>query len=603
MANNHLILRNLNSPWVTPVGDVTKGSVLSWADMDNNFIYLRGEVIYTADTSGNTITLKKINGDEFSFNIDSSGTTLYIEVSYTELTNLISTSGLSEGSLYLINDYQTIYIQPDYYSPFSSKPIDDSMIKTGGTEPIVVLATSNNTLSINAWSILFPNDTLEYVSISEDLYSGNITKGKIIRRKDIVGNDFPFDFRKVKFKRYKSFNGPIETMTVFTSGSGYSDGIAYVDDTMVLITTLGGQITSATLFRNYGGEFEVGATYSVTQNGGSNGIITVTSIYDDDTYYEFYRQFYDTGLGSREYTVFGTESELDDDTYQIGAYNNVIEYNLDNTYNIWFYNTIMSYGGYSNNFSKNVYNNTFYYKPSSNLVVGVIKNSLFMNSFENNQVYGEIEYVRVLEGDEVNETCKGNVIKPFGRIYSVAINAEFYGNIIEGDLQIVDFKSMVNSKIEGLVAQSGSILNSSLKNVYNGTRFIINNCVLDYFVENYGSDFYGTEPLNLSNCIFKNWNNNDIMGNVYNVKHTLTSTSSINGCQFGSYSNPYNAPNITALQDLSINIQNTISTINFETATLIITTGNKEIITLPNGNNRLMYVDNIDSLIITDITD
>jgi autotransporter adhesin len=69
MANNKLILRNLNSPWVTPVGDITKGSVLSWADMDNNFIYLRGEVIYTAETSGDVVTLKKINGEDLSFNI------------------------------------------------------------------------------------------------------------------------------------------------------------------------------------------------------------------------------------------------------------------------------------------------------------------------------------------------------------------------------------------------------------------------------------------------------------------------------------------------------------------------------------------------------
>ena len=69
MANNKLILRNLNSPWVTPVGDITKGSVLSFDDMDNNFIYLRGEVIYTAETSGDTVTLKKINGEDLSFNI------------------------------------------------------------------------------------------------------------------------------------------------------------------------------------------------------------------------------------------------------------------------------------------------------------------------------------------------------------------------------------------------------------------------------------------------------------------------------------------------------------------------------------------------------
>lgn len=42
--NNKLILRTLNSPY----NDTTKGSVLSHDDVDNNFIFLKGEVIYTA---------------------------------------------------------------------------------------------------------------------------------------------------------------------------------------------------------------------------------------------------------------------------------------------------------------------------------------------------------------------------------------------------------------------------------------------------------------------------------------------------------------------------------------------------------------------------
>jgi hypothetical protein len=63
----NLILRTLTSPY----GDTTKGSVLSNAELDNNFIGLKGEVIYSAQTSGNNVTLKKYNGNDINFNLTS----------------------------------------------------------------------------------------------------------------------------------------------------------------------------------------------------------------------------------------------------------------------------------------------------------------------------------------------------------------------------------------------------------------------------------------------------------------------------------------------------------------------------------------------------
>ena len=65
MPNSNLILRTLNSPY----GDVNKNSVLSQADVDNNFIFLKGQLIYTASTNGDILTLNKINGDDLSINL------------------------------------------------------------------------------------------------------------------------------------------------------------------------------------------------------------------------------------------------------------------------------------------------------------------------------------------------------------------------------------------------------------------------------------------------------------------------------------------------------------------------------------------------------
>ena len=61
--SNFLTLRVVNSPYI----DFTKDSVLSFAEMDDNFIFLKGNLIYTAETIGNTVTLKKYNGDDLSF--------------------------------------------------------------------------------------------------------------------------------------------------------------------------------------------------------------------------------------------------------------------------------------------------------------------------------------------------------------------------------------------------------------------------------------------------------------------------------------------------------------------------------------------------------
>ena len=45
MPNNNLILRSVVSPWITPTPDFTRNSVLSFSDVDDNFIYLKGELI------------------------------------------------------------------------------------------------------------------------------------------------------------------------------------------------------------------------------------------------------------------------------------------------------------------------------------------------------------------------------------------------------------------------------------------------------------------------------------------------------------------------------------------------------------------------------
>jgi hypothetical protein len=71
MANNKLILRTLTSTWVYPTTDITKNSVLTHTDVDNNFIYLKGEVVYTAQTSGTDLILNKVNNSNITIDLSS----------------------------------------------------------------------------------------------------------------------------------------------------------------------------------------------------------------------------------------------------------------------------------------------------------------------------------------------------------------------------------------------------------------------------------------------------------------------------------------------------------------------------------------------------
>jgi hypothetical protein len=110
MPNNNLILRSVVSPWITPTPDFTRNSVLSFSDVDQNFIYLKGELINSIETLGNTITLKKINGNDLSFNVGSGGGSDYWTSGSTGFYSIktINDSGLdATGNYSVAEGFQT----------------------------------------------------------------------------------------------------------------------------------------------------------------------------------------------------------------------------------------------------------------------------------------------------------------------------------------------------------------------------------------------------------------------------------------------------------------------------------------------------------------
>ena len=71
MPQNRLILRQTASPFTFPLPDIVKGSVLSWDEVDGNFIFLKGLDIQSASVVGSDIVFNRINGNTFSVDVSS----------------------------------------------------------------------------------------------------------------------------------------------------------------------------------------------------------------------------------------------------------------------------------------------------------------------------------------------------------------------------------------------------------------------------------------------------------------------------------------------------------------------------------------------------
>ena len=184
-------------------------------------LYISGTTIYmgnsriTTDDSGNFEFISSIGGTTMIGPSGLGGPTgppgptgaNVTIVTYSELSQLIESGDLIRGSYYLITDFRTYYDQPDY-DQFRNRVTDPEIIyKVGPERPILVMAISNDKLSIDAWQPDFPKDKIKYdFDYSSTYVTGSTAVGKIIERIDEWGNRTDYDHRDVLFKRYKFFH-------------------------------------------------------------------------------------------------------------------------------------------------------------------------------------------------------------------------------------------------------------------------------------------------------------------------------------------------------------------------------------------------------------
>ena len=152
---NRITLRATQSPY----GDYTKGSVLSQNELDGNFIYIKGETIYSAFTSNNDVTLKKYNGNDISFTVGGNGNKWYIPSGDTVVISenyesFIYGDFYVFGSLYLDTNSKLVVLNGNIYVAGTitgpgdiytiNLPTFDTFV-TGGTYSNNAITFTNNT--------------------------------------------------------------------------------------------------------------------------------------------------------------------------------------------------------------------------------------------------------------------------------------------------------------------------------------------------------------------------------------------------------------------------------------------------------------------------
>lgn len=310
---------------------------------------------------------------------------LYRELTYSELVAAIADNSLSPGESIEITDYKTTYIQP-----ISNEAME------GTVEPLFVRAISNNELSPIAYSALFPQDIIYYnvdnaaafppigTSPAQTIAPG-ATKGFIYRRIDTYhNNDFPLDFRQVKFRRYK-----INVTNEWDAATTYGLG-AYVlqpGTQIIYVSMVESNLNKATSNTDYWSVF----TYT-------NGVHR--SFYPGSYFFSF-------PVDSTQYTDYNIYADVE---YYKTSYNN--KFSLSN-YNIFYnFNNVTfggDFGGNTFNFGARNCNFDAYFKKNTfcselsnffsgsdckgNVFNGLVDMVIGVNSLSTNVFNSELSYI------------------------------------------------------------------------------------------------------------------------------------------------------------------------------------------------------------------
>ena len=491
---------------------------------------------------------------------------------------------MTAGSYYLITDFQTCYDQPDF--DYNGNPITSGNYKQGPVEPLMVFATSVNTISSEAHQPSYPKDRILYDwSFSATEVTNSVAFGRITERVDEFNNRTDYDHRNILFKRYRLYtyrpnyqlNGTIELL---------NDGTINGTDTIFSALTVGDVIYIPSTGPSYFEVVTITDNVTMTVTGDTiNSTFPGAAIYKtiEETNGNGYFSYKRTNVKTDDYNEYTTFGDAIDNEYAInnyvGNYSNYYQ-NIGNGTFILANNVFLEGGYQSNKFGDYCYNNTFGTDNSNNIwgdwcyenvsttdiddnIIGHDFNNNLINSklrdnhigndFNNNKLLAEndddfedniigngfndnVIYSRFYK-NEILDNFNDNVIGDFGNL----TNLEFYRNYIRNNFNSNTIKNDYQNNQIGTNFQDNTINGQFIGNtILNGFN---NNTIGDYFAIN-----------NIGNAFNNNTINDDFRNNTtdhYFVSNKISNDFYYNKLGVFFEANKYSNDTLVAWDDLS----------------------------------------------------
>lgn len=467
-----------------------------------------------------------------------------VEVSYQELWDKIDEADLVRGKYYLITDFCTVYDRPDYYVDGNAK--NSVVTVSGSVTPLMVFATSQNSIAEEAYQPEFPKDKIKYdYTFSSTEKNGSSALGRITERIDEYGNRTDYDHREILFKRYLSYEqGGQLTGTIVTYNS--STGVFEGDGSTAFDAELSeGEIVMLDL-RNEGWDYNVAIKIESIEN--ANVIIaTVDPAFSNINFsgwnvnfyrtspvdYCNYKEYYVGQSVVDDYKLFATFNDLNSGQVvgnYIGNYSKYYQQEVSNTSQFLLANNVFLNQCYSNKIGDRSYNNTGRQWFINNVIGNKFQNNIIWRGFYQNQIGSDFSN-NILE-----YSVYGNVIgNYFEWNYTTGNNGYIYYNKIGNSFYRNEIKYQVRENTIGVYFENnlidrdlyrntigndfynnriyGELYNNVIGNGFNGNGISGSfgfNSIGDYF---YRNDIYNSF---VENKITRNFEMNTIGQEGYN---------------------------------------------------------------------------------------
>jgi hypothetical protein len=501
-----------------------------------------GQLTYLSGLTTDTLFPVELSGDTYQVAYSAFTSGNYTSVTYDELYSLYTGLTLTPGTFYLINNFQTCYDQPNYDS--EGNAITTGNFKSGSTEQIVVLATSNSDLAPQAYSLDNPNDFLKYdITFNFTEVTNSPAKGRITERIDDRNNRADYDFRAVQFIRYDGW---------------FSE--RYLTGKVSLVSSTGLVTGTTTTFSS---DFSVGNVMGIYYPNGAPiscfRYYQITSIVSNTEMYvtgrvliDVTNTYYSNAVSLTNYmnpfqnNVTGGTNDNSAQYYTFNEDENFNTYLGDNTNWSTFLlsNNVFLSGSYNNNtFGGNVVGNTFNDDMDSNTIGPDCRYNIITNDFDKNTIGPFFQY-NIIDCDfnfnQIGSNFEYNMLGDDD-------GQDFDRNVISSNFRYNFFTfangEFINNNIGYLFERN--IIDSTFANNTIVGNFYDNVIVIQNFENNQiGQTFYG-------NNIPTNFRNNTLTGNFFN--NSIYSTFNENVFGENVNANTFGDPNNVNLYSFTNN--------------------------------------------------